>query len=695
MIPMDKKRNPTRRRTQFNPGACIQLKEVPEEPLPLEEGDNFHLSLYDSLESDSDSLIQEQQYQQELKHRIQENEVVFQKFDTEFDTENGDDDDQDLYDSLEEAEVENEFDGSKFEPEHKGSEKTRNHTSDKYASLKYDPNWRNTREGAEILLSKEVLQQQSPHLNDSLMNLLQESNDLLENDVAVSHEFKHPDLLEHRRLANKSQGVRFILRENGKNAEKQPKRKRPPSPCKFSDSSQEECDLFDSSASYDDNSTTDLQNHRKSRSENIAKTVPWVKHGKNKYHNGTSDNEMLKDREYGHLNLLEHKKQMGKSQGVRFRLRENDSNEEKQTKRKRPPPYCKNIESSQEECESLDSFGSYETNKSDLRKDRKMATDKIAETGSQDDHGKNKHHHEEDFENLNDHYQKEYIQYWECESMHSDGSINSVKSSKVPVISCDRKLEAKERSRNDIVERNKQTLGARKITSYQQLYNEMKTRSTQKVSTTKSCKTMTIEESKQNTVDGQENSAEMKWKQRAQKLQNYKTKQLSTKKKGLTNVEREKPSRPPDKPSTKQHTQKTEHEEKLRHVEDVEVHQNKNTSELLIIHTDDDSVPLTPGSDHTFTSSSRSQVGHAFNPKPQPTVNLNIHLSTSSDFVPTISSDNTQTTVRLVASHHPMSQGSSYYNSHNGYNALQHQNPVPYFQDSQRTTHNPHQYSPS
>ncbi|XP_055516771.1 jhy protein homolog [Leucoraja erinacea] len=692
---MDENKDPTQRRgIQFNSGDCNQLKEVSKRPFSQEQGEHFHLNLYDSLESDSDSLIQEKQYQLELKHRIQNNEeMVFQTLDT--DMQNGDGEGQDFYDSLEETEDENEFDGNKFEAEHKHSKKTRNHLRDRYASLRYNPNWRNTREGEEILLSKEVIQQQSPHLNDSLMTLLQESNDLLENNVARSHEFEQLDLSEHKRLSYKSQGSRFGFKGNVNNVEKQPKRKRPPSPCKFGGSSQEECDSLDSSASYDENNTTDLHDHRKSGSEYITKTALWNKYGKNKCRNRTSDNEMLKDHKYKRFDLLEQKKQIGRSQGVRFRLKENDNNEEKSTKRKRPPsPYCKNTESSQEECDSPDSLGSYETNKSDSQKDRKLAPDRITETESQENHGKNKSRHEDNVENLNDHYEKEYTRYREHESMHGDGNVHRVKNRKIPAVSYDRKLQMKETSQNDIVERNKQTLGARKLTSYQQLYNEKKTKSTQEVSTAKSSNTMTIEESKQNTVEDQENnSIEMKWKQRAQKLQNCKTKQLSTKKKGLTKIVREKPPRPPNKPLPIQQVQKTHHDEKRRHIEDVEVHQNKNTSELLIIDRDDNCVPLTPGSDNTFSSVSLSHVGPAVIPNCQPTVNLNIHLNTSSDFVPSISGDNAQTTVTLVPSRHPMNHGSSYYKTHNIYNALQPQNPVPYLQDYQRIIRNPNQHN--
>ncbi|XP_067827136.1 jhy protein homolog [Heptranchias perlo] len=686
---MDKNRNPTPRRKLFNPGAYTQLKEVPEGPFPLEEGEDLHLSLYDSLESDSDSLIQERQYQLELQHRIQENEEMVNETleGTELDAENEDEEGWNLYDSLEEAEAANEQDRSKIEPEHKDNDKTSHQSSDRYASLRYNPNWRNTRAGAEILMSKKVHQ----HLNDSLENSLQESNDLWEKNVGRSHEYEHLDLLEQKQPTHKSQGVRFSLSENVNNVEKQPKRKRLPSPyCKSEAHTQVECESLDFPGSYDETNKSDLQNHRKSRTVKIAETVPQDNHGKNKYHDEEDDHEKLNDYAYEHLELLEQKRQTNKSQEVRFSLRENANNVEKQPKRKRlPSPYCTSEDSTQVECESLDSLGSYDkTNKSDLQNHRKTRTDKITETVLQDNCGKNKYHDEEDdYENLNDHYQKEYQQYWEHESTCSEVSINSVKYHKEPVGSHDRKLQTKVKSQEDIVERNKQTLGARKVTSYQLLYSEKKeAKSTQKVSTAKSSKTTTTDESIQNPVGGQENcNIEMKWKQRAQRLQNRKAKQLSTKKKGLANVVRERPPRPPDKPSTKQQMQKAQlHEEKPPHFENV-VHHNESKSELLIIQRDDNSMVLTPSSDRSFASSSINQIGPAFVPNSQPTVNLNIHLNTLSDFVPTICGDNTQTTLKLVPSHHSMNQAASVYKNHNVYNAPLPQNPVPYFQEYQKT----------
>uniref|UniRef100_UPI00398EA6FA jhy protein homolog isoform X2 n=1 Tax=Pristiophorus japonicus TaxID=55135 RepID=UPI00398EA6FA len=701
---MDKNQNPTQRKKLFNPGAYTQLKEVPEGPFPLEEED-FHLSLYDSLESDSDSLIQERQYQQELHHRIQENEEMVTRTSEyiEFDAKNGDEEEWNFYDSLEEAEAESEQDRGKIEPEHKVNDNTRHQSSDIYASLRYNPNWRNTRVGAEILKSKQAQQQHNPHLNDSLENSLQESNDPLEKNVGRSREYEHRDLLEQKRPTNESQGVGFHLRENSNRVVKQPKRKKPPSPyCKSEDSTQEDRESLDSPASYDETNKSDLQNHRKTRTDKITETVAQDNHGKNKCHDEENDYEKLNDYENERFGLLEQKRPTNKSQGVRFSVRENVNHVTvKQPKRKRPPsPYCKSEDSIQEEHESLDSPGSYDkTNKSDLQIHRKQRTDKITETVPQDNHGKIKCHNEDDnYENLNDHYQKEYQQYWEHESTCSDVSISSVTYHNDPVISRDRKLQTKVKSQDNIVERNKQTLGTRKITSYQQLYSEKETKRTQQVSTAKSSKA-TITEFIQSTVDGQENcSIEMKWKQKAQRLQTRKAKQLSTKKKELTNVVRERPPRPPDKPSTKQQTQKAQlHGEKPQHFDNV-VHQNKNTSELLIIQRDDNSILLSPSSDRTFASSSVNQIGPAFIPNSQPTVNLNIHLNTASDFVPTVSGDNTQTTVKLVPSHHSMNQAASVYKNHNVYNAPQHQNPVPYFQEYQktpesRTSRYPHQFN--
>ncbi|XP_072343858.1 uncharacterized protein [Scyliorhinus torazame] len=673
---MEINRNRMQRRKLLNPGAGIQLKEVPEGPFPLEEGEDFHLSLYDSLECDSDSLIQERQYQLELQHHIQDNEEIVTLEDSEFGAENGQEEGWNVYDSLEETEAEDEQDRGKTEAEHKNNDITRQQCSgsDRYVNLRYNPDWRNTRTGAEILMPK---QKHNLHINDSLENLLQESNELLEKTVGRHHDYEHQDIAEQKMKTSKDHGVIFSLRESDNNVGKQPKRKRPPSPySKCETSTQEEQDSHDSPGFYNETIMSDLQNHRTTRTDKIT-GVPQHNHGGNTCHTD-DDCEKFDTFECEHLDLLKQKRQTDKPQDVKFSLRESD-NIEKQSERKRLPSYCKS-EGSTQDCESVDSPRFYaDTIQSDLQNDRKTRTDKITEKVPKDNQEKNKDPNEDDdYENLNDQYQKEYQQFLERESACSDISTHSMKHFKNPMIPCDRKLQPKGRLQDNIVERNKQTLGRHKITSYQLLYSEKEeVKVTQQLPSVKSSKSINTEEPIQNTVHGQVNCGiETKWKQKARKLQNQKAKQLAMRKKGLTNV-RERPPRPPIKPCTKQQIQNLQLCEEQTQRFENEVHQNKNASELLTVQKDDHSVLLTPSSDRTFTSSI-NQIGPTFNPNSHPTVNLNINVNTLS------SDSNTQTTVKLAPSLHPVSQAASVYRDHNVYSTSQPQNPVSHYQVYQK-----------
>ncbi|XP_059495058.1 jhy protein homolog isoform X2 [Stegostoma tigrinum] len=664
METMENNRNSTQSTKLLNPGTCTQLKEAPEGPFP-QVGEDFHLNLYDSLESDSDSLIQERQYQLELQNRIQDNENMVTLEDAEFDTDNGEEDGWNLYDSLEDAE--DEHYEEKIEPEHKDNSNIRHQTTDRYANLRYNPNWRNTSIGAKILMSR---QNCNSTLHDSLENLLQESNKLLEKNEGKYSE--HQDKLEQKRQTNKACSIGFSLSDDDDNVEKQPKRKRPSSPyIKCEASIQEEIESLDSSEYYD------LQNQSKTRTDKIIAKVSQESHEDHQC-NDEDNCEMFCDSECEHLDSLEQKRQTDKSQGVKFSLREGNS-VQKQSERKHLPSYP-NSERSTQDCEPLNSPRFYtDTIKSDLQNCKKTEKGKFSNKDNKDKYEKNEDHNEEvDYESLNDHYQKEYQQFLECESTCSDVSIKRVKQPKNPVISHDRKLQTKVRLQDDIVERNKQTLGRHKMNSYQLLYSEKKeVKGTQQLSSAKSSKLMNTDQSIQHVVDGEECSTiEMKWKQKAQKLQNQKAKQLSARKKGLTSVVKERSSRPPNEPSSKLQMQKSQVFEDQRHQFESVVHPNKNTSDLLIMHRDDNNVLLTPGSDQTFTSSSVNQIGPAFVPNSLPTVNLNINLNTLS------SGGNTQTTVKLVPSHHPMSQTASVCRDDNIYNTSQ--NPVPYLQECQK-----------
>ncbi|GCB72704.1 hypothetical protein scyTo_0002137 [Scyliorhinus torazame] len=600
---MEINRNRMQRRKLLNPGAGIQLKEVPEGPFPLEEGEDFHLSLYDSLECDSDSLIQERQYQLELQHHIQDNEEIVTLEDSEFGAENGQEEGWNVYDSLEETEAEDEQDRGKTEAEHKNNDITRQQCSgsDRYVNLRYNPDWRNTRTGAEILMPK---QKHNLHINDSLENLLQESNELLEKTVGRHHDYEHQDIAEQKMKTSKDHGVIFSLRESDNNVGKQPKRKRPPSPySKCETSTQEEQDSHDSPGFYNETIMSDLQNHRITRTDKIT-GVPQHNHGGNTCHTD-DDCEKFDTFECEHLDLLKQKRQTDKPQDVKFSLRESD-NIEKQSERKRLPSYCKS-EGSTQDCESVDSPRFYaDTIQSDLQNDRKTRTDKITEKVPKDNQEKNKDPNEDDdYENLNDQYQKEYQQFLERESACSDISTHSMKHFKNPMIPCDRKLQPKGRLQDNIVERNKQTLGRHKITSYQLLYSEKEeVKVTQQLPSVKSSKSINTEEPIQNTVHGQVNCGiETKWKQKARKLQNQKAKQLAMRKKGLTNV-RERPPRPPIKPCTKQQIQNLQLCEEQTQRFENEVHQNKNASELLTVQKDDHSVLLTPSRSDTSAGNS-------------------------------------------------------------------------------------------
>ncbi|XP_072449238.1 jhy protein homolog isoform X2 [Chiloscyllium punctatum] len=506
---MEKNRSPTQNRKLLNPGACTQLKEVPERPLP-QEGEDFPLRLFDSLESDSDSLIQEREYQLELQHRIQDNEEMVTLEDTEYDVNNGEEDEWNLYDSLED--MEDEQYEEQIEPEHKVNNNISLQTTDRYANLRYNPNWRNTRAGAKILMSK----QNYESLHDSLENLLQESNELLEKTEGRYNE--HQDKVEQKRQTNKARAVGFSLRDDD-NVEKQLKRKRPSSPyIKCEASMQEEYESLGSSG------FCDLQNDRKIKSNTIVAEVSQENH--EEYQSHDEDNcEMFSDSECEYLDSLEQKRQTDKSQGVKFRLRESN-NVQKQSERKHLPSYYKNEQSAQD-CESLDSPRFYiDTIKSDLENNKKTGTRKFLIKEPKDKHEKDEDHNEEDdYESLNDHFQKEYQQFMEHESTCSDMSIKSVRHSNNRVISHGRKLQTKVRVQDDIVERNKQTLGRHKINSYQLLYSEKKeVKGTQQLSSAKSSKCVNTHESVQHVLDGEESSTiEVKWKQKAQKLQYGKT----------------------------------------------------------------------------------------------------------------------------------------------------------------------------
>ncbi|XP_058866329.1 jhy protein homolog [Acipenser ruthenus] len=137
------------------PGApYTRLEEVPEGPSSLEE--DLHLSLRDSLESDTESLAQERRYQFELQKRIHQNEGAYGSYeDTPRDHSNNTEEEEeeeeegDVYDSLDEPTFRQVRRGRTTDnedqrtPPHRGKQAVRRTGyEDDYAELRYNPNWR-------------------------------------------------------------------------------------------------------------------------------------------------------------------------------------------------------------------------------------------------------------------------------------------------------------------------------------------------------------------------------------------------------------------------------------------------------------------------------------------------------------------------------------------------------------------------
>ncbi|NWX77087.1 JHY protein, partial [Alca torda] len=111
----------------------------------------------DSQESDSESLVQERQYQLELQQRIRENEELVGLYSDELENDSLEED------SLEEGSLKEE--GAEYDTNRytKGIQKNdatgrKQQSVDKYFSLRYNPNWKNTKEVAEFSEAEKACQ---------------------------------------------------------------------------------------------------------------------------------------------------------------------------------------------------------------------------------------------------------------------------------------------------------------------------------------------------------------------------------------------------------------------------------------------------------------------------------------------------------------------------------------------------------
>uniref|UniRef100_A0A8B9VI03 Junctional cadherin complex regulator n=1 Tax=Anas zonorhyncha TaxID=75864 RepID=A0A8B9VI03_9AVES len=104
----------------------------------------------DSQESDSESLVQERQYQLELQQRIHENEELVGLYADEVESDSLEEEDSLEEMSLREQGVKydtNQYTNGTREKERNGREQQ---PVDKYFNLRYNPNWKNTKEVAEF-----------------------------------------------------------------------------------------------------------------------------------------------------------------------------------------------------------------------------------------------------------------------------------------------------------------------------------------------------------------------------------------------------------------------------------------------------------------------------------------------------------------------------------------------------------------
>ncbi|KFW61902.1 Uncharacterized protein C11orf63, partial [Pygoscelis adeliae] len=112
----------------------------------------------DSEESDSESLVQERQYQLELQQRIHENEELVGLYSEELENDSLEED------SLEEMSLKEqegaEYDTNRYTNgiQKKDGNGRKQQSVDKYFSLRYNPNWKNTKEVAEFSVTEKACQ---------------------------------------------------------------------------------------------------------------------------------------------------------------------------------------------------------------------------------------------------------------------------------------------------------------------------------------------------------------------------------------------------------------------------------------------------------------------------------------------------------------------------------------------------------
>ncbi|XP_054251694.1 jhy protein homolog [Indicator indicator] len=117
---------------------------------------SFTSSLSDSQESDSESLVQETQYQLELQQWIDESEELVELCSDELENDSLEGDS--LEEMILKEGLEDETDQCTIGKQKNNGDGRRQQAVDKYSSLRYNPSWRNTREVAELSEAEQACQ---------------------------------------------------------------------------------------------------------------------------------------------------------------------------------------------------------------------------------------------------------------------------------------------------------------------------------------------------------------------------------------------------------------------------------------------------------------------------------------------------------------------------------------------------------
>ncbi|XP_041090791.1 jhy protein homolog [Polyodon spathula] len=238
------------------------------------------------------------------------------------------------------------------------------------------------------------------------------------------------------------------------------------------------------------------------------------------------------------------------------------------------------------------------------------------------------------------------------QSEHSSGTVESKEQAHCNEKHAHKSHEKQGKPREDFVEKNKLTLGknAPKQGSYLHKHSQKRETGSQPQQALRAAeepRSISSQESPEEVLDPEE-----RWQQRAQALQVQNKVRKAPKRGGNNQTGSRKPPRPPDSQNhrgrQRQRVPVDVPEEGHLFPESHPYHSSPALADVLVID-DLDSHQTSPSG--SYSSSMASALNRSsYTPLKQkaPTVNLNINLNTSSDFLPFVSQDHRQTSINLA-----------------------------------------------